>query len=254
MILDQTHVLGNFATFCRMEHLQLLGLEGCNITGNITGTLYTEHVILGRLRILRLGWTGVTGELSDLVSLSSLQELYAAGTAITGDIKLLMGMADIRVVDLSGTNVSGRIISKWVGKVQKLRSLDVSETRLWSQHFSSFSSFDFWCCHIVAIPFLFDSSLFQANQSKVTPESLGLNPPIRIRKVVSPFCLANPTCSELKCEPSRSCFQPWKPCRSLGAFNTVVFSQRVTSRRAAHKTLLEALVVSFSLLFPFRSW
>eukprot|EP00434_Breviolum_minutum_P001790 symbB.v1.2.001585.t1/scaffold88.1/size340390/20 len=126
LALDRTHVLGNFATFSKMKYLKSLGLEGCNITG----TLYKVAASLRRLRILRLSRTLVTGELSHLASLKGLEELYAAATGFTGDIEFLMMLTDITVVDLSWTNVSGRITSKWVGKVPKLRSLDLSESRV----------------------------------------------------------------------------------------------------------------------------
>ena len=149
LILDQTHVFGHFSTFYKMARLKNLGLEGCKITG----TLYKVAASMRGLRILRLSRTRVTGKLSSLASLWRLQELYAAATAITGDIKLLMWLTDIRVVDLSGTNVSGRIISKWVGKVQKLQSLDLSETGPWSQQVFLFLFLNFDTCHM--LPFVF---------------------------------------------------------------------------------------------------
>ena len=160
LTLDHTHVLGNFASFYKMVRLKILGLGWCNITG----TLYKVAASLQALMILRLSKTFVTGELSNVAS-QRLQEFHAAATAITGDIERLMWLPSIRVVDLSGTNVSGRITTQWVGQVQKLHSLDLSETRLWSQQIFTF----FWtlACtsHMYSCSFLLDSSLLDGNES-----------------------------------------------------------------------------------------
>ena len=121
--------LWKLATFYKMYRLRTLGLEGCNITG----TLYRVAPSMPNLRALRISRTSITGKLSSFSTLRRLQELHAAAINITGDILHLMGMTGIRVVDLSWTAISGSISSKWLGKVQKLRSLDLSETWLWFQ-------------------------------------------------------------------------------------------------------------------------
>jgi len=127
LTLDKNpEIFGNFTTFYKMESLQTLGLEGCNITGS----LYRVAPSLRKLRTLRISRTPITGKLSSFTSLRRLQELHAAAVNITGDIRYLTWMAGVRVVDLSRTRVSGRISSKWLGKVQKLRSLDLSASHV----------------------------------------------------------------------------------------------------------------------------
>ena len=134
LTLDKNpQVFGNFTTFYKMESLQTLGLEGCNITG----TLYRVAGSMSNLTTLRISRTYITGSLSALPR--KLRELHAAGISITGDIHNLIGMTSIKVVDLSGTAVSGCITRKWLGKVQKLRSLDVSATWLWFQQLLTFA-------------------------------------------------------------------------------------------------------------------
>jgi len=127
LTLDENpRVFGSFATFYKMYRLQTLGLEGCNITG----TVYRVAPSMRRLRTLRISRTHITGNLSSFGSLRWLQEFHAAATNITGNISVLLWMTSIRVVDLSGTAIFGRISHNWLGKLQKLLSLDVSASRV----------------------------------------------------------------------------------------------------------------------------
>ncbi|CAJ1427947.1 unnamed protein product [Effrenium voratum] len=122
--LRNTRVAGDLRGLSQAS-LTYLDLENTQVTGDLSNLSQAT-----RLQTLKLQNTRVTGDLRGLSQARRLNVLDLRNTTVAGDISALRNWSELVTAELSRTQVSGRLDRSWRGHCQRLRDLNLAETKV----------------------------------------------------------------------------------------------------------------------------